>query len=134
MEFELNASILPCEGAGGIKLGSIVSDLFLDTLNAANLIEHRSAETNMYRFDSISLFVSNRRIIQIAVYNKYIGKLDNYIHIGMPKQQVEQQYGMFKLDDEDNLVLADISGVCFEYNVNSAESEITEIFLYQCCD
>jgi hypothetical protein len=54
-------------------------------------------------------------VSQIGVYEDYQGALNNHIRIGSPIADVQEFFRReVKEDDEDNLVLVDCPGFCFE--------------------
>jgi len=131
MKFDLNAPILPSMGAAGISLGASITELTQkNNFLSDNYFKRLESDYIVYRFESVTLWTTDSLVSQISVHNKYRGKLLNDIHIGIPKSSVEKKYGSFVLDIEDNLIIGSINGVCFEFDVESAVGEITEIFVY----
>ncbi len=84
----------------------------------------------MYRSASVDVWVRDGRIAQIMVHGAYRGHLPGQVGLGMPLHEVRARLGDTCLDDEDNVVVQAIAGVCIEYDVDSPVSELTEIYIF----
>jgi hypothetical protein len=121
-ELDLAAPILPGEGAAGLRIGTRIPDLPAALLSRFTI--HRrvnscvpNAVLTTYRADGITLYVENRVIDQIAVSGAYHGALSGphgSIGVGSTVAEVEQRIGTVVGDDEGNLSIAGISGLCFD--------------------
>ena len=121
-DLDLAAPILPGEGAAGLHVGTRITDLPAELL--ARFSVHRrvnpcvpNAVVTTYRAEGITLFVENRVIDQIAVYGPYHGTLRGprgSIGVGSTVAEVEQRVGPVVEDDEDNLSIEGVTGLCFE--------------------
>lgn len=116
---DLDAPIIPGEGAAGIRVGSRIAELPADVL-ARFSVERRvnpclpNAVLTLYRSDAVTLTVENRVIDQIEMHGDYRGRLRGAVGIGSTVAEVEARIGPVIKDGEDNLSIHDISGLCFE--------------------
>jgi hypothetical protein len=131
---DLYAPIVPGKATGGIRLNQDIQEI-LDAegevfVLAASKTIHGNPEYTVYRSESIDLWVHGNAITQIAVHGNYKGKLLEAIGVGTPLDEVVKLVGPLVLDDEDNVVPEKIGGICFEYDVSSKQSPITDIFIF----
>lgn len=119
---DLSAPILPGVGAAGLRLGTRVTDLPADLL--AQFTLHRqvsscvpNAVETTYRTSAVTLYVENRVIYQIALTGAYQGALTGphgAISLGATIADAEQRLGPVVFDDQDNLTVAGITGLCLD--------------------
>lgn len=121
-DLDLDAPILPGKGAAGLRVGARITTLPAELL--ARFTIHRcvnscvpNAVITTYRVDGVTLYVSDRVIDQIAVSTGYRGALNGphgSISIGSTVAEVAARIGAVIEDDDDNLRIAGLSGLCFE--------------------
>src|SRR5262252_5964147 len=107
-----DAPILPGVGAGGFCVGARLFELPREVLARFSIVERcvnpclPNAVTTLYRSESVTLFVENRVLHQVAVHGGYRGKLFDVIGIGSAVSAVEARIGHVVEDDEDSLSIA----------------------------
>lgn len=125
--FSLDAPIIPGKRAAGIAINAdfhlVTRDLQIDfSVDDSNPIRYHSP--------NVDIWLHNNRINQIMVHGEYKGKFMERITIGTPLDTLKE-IGNLALDREDNLVIVEYPGICFEYDVGSPDSPITEIYVFQ---
>ena len=99
---DLNAPILPCEGMGGIKLNTHISDYYeiikkvtkKPSLLGNFLIRYELEDTVDLWFN-----ILNGKLFKITALKNYSGKLFKEICIGMPIETVLELEPSFVYDD-----------------------------------
>ncbi|MDC3250178.1 hypothetical protein OAU52_00955 [bacterium] len=137
MKIDNNAPIIPGISAAGISIGQTIheilksnSDFELDTI----------ADTSLYNFENICLWVVGERVTQISIFNEYQGQINKQIGINSTIEDVQKEMGPISEDEDDNFITAKVPGWCFEtddWNTDSDEPEfeknldieISEIFI-----
>jgi hypothetical protein len=117
---DLNAPIVPGVSAAGFHIGQFIepnssmgSVFVLESIH--NPYVHSSDGAHYrYRSDSVDLWTTSNAIQQIGVHGAYHGKLLGQITLGMTIDDIERFIGPCMVDDEDNLAITDIGGLCFD--------------------
>ena len=128
--------IIPGKSAAGILLGDQIESIA--GLHAHQPVE-RFHEIEKYTFEAVTIWVKNGLVEQVGVRAPYSGKLSSGIGIGSRIDDVQRTLGDVTEDEDDNLVVVNSSGWCFETEpwptpiagLNS-ESRISEIFVFAC--
>lgn len=110
--FNLEAEIVPGQSAAGICLGDTIEGILnqIEPLNIVNL-----TGGIRYEFGPISLWVDpGNKIKQIGLYEGYRGTISNKIRVGSTLRDIQENFGKVFEDEEDNLVVEDFPGWCFE--------------------
>ena len=135
---DLDAAIIPGRGAAGIAVGAPVSDLELHGASPVQLHDGVS----VYDLGPVRIWTRNGVVDQIGVQASYIGSIgQSGIRIGSTLQNVAEALGPVLEDDEDNLVVEGVPGICFETEQwrggpgretvdNNLDAKITEIFVF----
>ncbi len=116
---DTSASIIPGQSAAGIALGSSITSVVADYETSFSMEEVKgvlaipTSPLVRYRSEMVDLWAANGQIIQIMVHGKYVGKLQQTIGLGSTLAEVETQIGPVEEDEEDNLVISSLPGVCF---------------------
>jgi len=116
---DLDAPIVPGEGAAGLRVGARVADL-PPTALASFAVERRvnpclpNAVLTVYRSPAVTLTVENRVIDQIAVHGGYRGALAGDVRVGCSLAEAEARLGPVAADDLGQLVVRDLPGLRFE--------------------
>lgn len=137
IRIDLDAPIFPCEAAAGIHIGDDVRKLlaFATPDEVSKLTEF-----TIFRFGPVKVWSSSHLVTQIGVYSGYRGTLSNRIGLGSTIGDVERFYGRKVIeDDDDNLIVADSPGWCFETEEwlgnhsieENVSRRITEIFVFK---
>jgi hypothetical protein len=107
-----NAPIVPGKSAAGISIGDGISELLA---TAPTLSRAKLSGTETYDLGAIKVWADDGVITQICVCSGYGGVLEPGIRIGSTIAEVEKGFGRSVVeDDEDNLVVPDSPGWCFE--------------------
>ncbi|HET9914930.1 MAG TPA: hypothetical protein VFQ13_23780 [Anaerolineales bacterium] len=133
--FELNAPIIPGKSAAGVSLGQSIKPIL--PANLPTSVEQLS-KSEKFSFGSVELWVEDGRVIQIGVRAGYEGTLHSTIGIGSTIAEVQSAIGEVIEDDEDNLVVPNEDGWCFETEVwqngekveDNLSSRISAILVY----
>ena len=117
-------------GAGGITLGESIQDVVLKFPNVfIKKKQFDDDKTGLWGSKNIDLWVENNsRVNQIRVKNNYQGLLLTTISLGDTVDKLESTLGKLILDANDDLVIRDLKGICFEYDLNS--KVLTEMYIY----
>lgn len=139
MKIDNNAPIIPGKSAGGISIGSSI----LQIINSNTHFEKDIiADTTLYNFENICLWVVLNEVTQISVFNEYKGLIANQIGIHSTINQVQNHMGKISEDEDYNFITPSTPGWCFEtddWNTDSDEPEfdknlnieISEIFIQE---
>ncbi len=133
--FELNAPIIPSKSAAGISLGQSIETVL--HANSPSSVCSLSKSEKL-SFDSVDLWVKDGRVTQIGVKSRYEGTIHSTIGIGSTIAEVQSAIGEVILDDEDNLVVSNEDGWCFETEAwqngmkieDNLSARISTIFVY----
>jgi hypothetical protein len=134
---DLGASIEPGRSAAGLSIGESVAGV-------PEIAESmpKPLGNGLVRFDlgPVSLWVTDGVISQIAVRQGYTGRiLGTTIGLGSSLQEVQDRFGVVTEDDEDNLVVAQMPGLCFETQTwrgtpkvveRNCDAKLTGIFIF----
>ena len=135
---DLNASIEPGKAAAGLALGDPVATLS----QAGQLARHQLGDGHeLLDFGSVRVWAKDGVIDQIGVLGGYTGRVGGTaIGIGSTIQQVVDAIGAVVEDDEDNLTVPAVAGLCFETEVwrdggrgtveENLDAKLTEIFVF----
>jgi hypothetical protein len=117
---DIGAPIIPGHSAAGIQLGSPIEEI-LKELQTAFISEEvrnpffpHTPVITRYRSAMVDLWVKEGIIDQIMVHSGYRGKIMNSIGVGSTMMDIEMQIGAWEEDEEDNLVIRNLPGLCFE--------------------
>jgi len=112
-----DAPILPGKGAAGLILGEQIETLlakYPDVFGAEEIVNpYVAVNVTRYRSPSVSLWEENGHVFQVMVHGDYRGKLDCQIGLGSTIADIQSFCGQCAEDDEDNLTIEGISGLCF---------------------
>ncbi len=133
--FDLNASIIPGKSAAGVRVGQPIKDILARQSPEAVVELHGC---NKYQFGSVHLWVKDEKISQIGLYAGYQGRLREAISIGSTIAEVKNLLGKVEEDEDDNLVVAGMSGWCFEteewlegrQSIQNPNARISEIYVF----
>ena len=114
----LNAPIVPGVSAAGFHIGQFIERSGpIGTPFVREPVHNaldRPSNSVRYCSESVDLWVDNSVIQQIGVHGVYRGKLLGQIALGMTIDDVERLIGPCTEDDEDNLAIAGVEGLCFD--------------------
>jgi hypothetical protein len=116
----LEAPIVPGESVAGIQLGSPIEEILKEqethfiSEEIVNPLVPSPTALWRYRSATVDLWVREGIVDQIMVCNGYRGKLMGKIGLGSTIADIEMQIGAWEEDEEDNLVIRDLPGLCFE--------------------
>jgi hypothetical protein len=115
---DLDAPILPGRGAAGLMLGDQIESVLAecpDVFDAEEIVNpYTPVNTTRYRSPSVSLLEENGQVVQIMIHGNYRGKLDCQIGLGSTIADIQNLCGQCAEDDEDNLTIEGLSGLCFD--------------------
>lgn len=127
------ADIIPGVGAGGYLIGmpwlldcKLVSvEYLLDGLSKVNL-------------GCVSIWLLDGKVYQIGVGDGYLGKVNGgRVGVGSTLADVMSECGELDVDCEDNIVLRDVGGICFETEawegsqlMDNLHALVTEIYVF----
>ena len=136
---DLHATIEPGKTAAGLSIGESVTGL---PEAAVATRSSRGAEIELFDFGPVRVWVKDGVIYQIGVRHGYSGHVGGTtIGIGSSIQQVRDVLGPVFEDNEDNLVVAQVPGLCFETEAwrgdpgretveENLDAKLTEIFVF----
>jgi hypothetical protein len=127
----LCAPILPGQGAASIILGTDGQEILSHTTVEFQAEEIGQSGLVRYRSANVDLWVKNGLVEQILVHGQYSGLLLQKIRLSSTIDEVRRLHGPVSLDDEDNLVIERVPGLCFEIDVHQYSSPITEIYVFR---
>ena len=109
---DVDAPIVPGKSAAGVLIGSAVREL-LATVDAQSTT--KLPEVEEYDFGTVKVWTRDGVIDQVGVYSGYRGVLQPGIRLGSTIADVEESFGCsVQEDEEDNLVVPNSPGWCFE--------------------
>ena len=109
---DLDAAIEPGKAAAGLSIGDPVAGLPEATGSMRSRLDDG---VELLDFGPVCVWVKNGVIDQIGVRRGYAGYVrGTTIGIGSSIQQVRDVLGPVVEDDEDNLIVAQVPGLCFE--------------------
>jgi hypothetical protein len=109
--FDLNAPIIPGKSAAGLSIGQEV----VPTMVFSHPIKTIALNDQMKIIsDCVTLWIKNNKITQIGVSGKYHGRINDVIGIGSSINEVQRVLGQVIEGEEDNLIVPNIPGWCFE--------------------
>ncbi|HEX3271593.1 MAG TPA: hypothetical protein VHR15_13170 [Ktedonobacterales bacterium] len=117
---DLSAPIIPGVSAAGFYIGQFVEPngpmavMFVSEPIHNPYVRSSDGVHYRYRSNLVDLWVTNSVIRQIGVHGMYRGKLLDQITLGMTIEDIERLIGPCIEDDEDNLAIAGVAGLCFE--------------------
>ena len=132
----LNATIEPGKAAAGLSIGG--------PLPAAVGYTRTQLEDggDLLDFGPVCVWIKNGVVDQIAVRRGYSGHIQGTtIGIGSSIQEVQVMLGTLVEDDGDNLIVAQVPGLCFETEAwrgepgketieDNLDAKLTEIFVF----
>jgi len=108
---DLHATIVPGRTAAGIVVGTPVSELDLAGASFAQLQDGIS----VCHLGPVRVWIRNGVVDQVGVQGAYSGSIERSgIRIGNTLRDVVEALGPIFEDDEDNLVVRGVPGICFE--------------------
>jgi len=119
LRINLDAPIMPGEGAAGLRVGHELGD-YVDSTGAlfrAEQLHNKFVELKdhwVLRSFSVRVWVESGIITQISVRGGYRGSVHGRLRLGDMVGKVASEMGVVGEDDEDNLVCANLPGLCFE--------------------
>jgi hypothetical protein len=133
---DIDAPIVPGKSAAGLSIGGLVSELLV-TVRPRSTTTLSSGER--HDLGAIRVWAKEGVITQIGVYSGCWGVLQPGIRIGSTIADVEDSFGSsVQEDEEDNLVVPDSPGWCFETEEwgmpqtisNNRNARIVSIFVF----
>jgi len=130
-----SAPIVPGKSAAGISIGGLVKEM-LTTATTRSTTNLSSGER--HDLGEIKVWAKHGVITQIGVYSGYLGVLEPGVRIGSTIAEVEECFGCsVEEDEEDNLVVPNSPGWCFETEQwatpqtvsNNRNAKITSIYV-----
>jgi hypothetical protein len=133
---DIDAPIVPGKSAAGFSIGSLVSDQLpaIRPQSTTNQSKHETHDLGI-----VKVWANGDVVYQIGVYSGYRGALPSGVGIGSTIADVEDFFGsLVQEDDEDNLVVPDSLGWCFETEEwgapqtvsNNRKARIVSIFVF----
>src|SRR6266566_2559700 len=116
---DIEAPIVPGEGAAGIQVGLPIEEVLKGQethFTSEEVVNHLVPFPIITRYRSamVDLWAREGIVDQIMVHSGYRGKLMDKIGLGSTIADIEAQIGAWEEDEEDNLVIRDLPGMCFE--------------------
>ena len=137
MKINLQAPIIPGESIGSIKVKTNINQVEnFNSFEQERVINKYFPDLDLiiYKTDSVSFWVKKGFITQIMAHGNYEGKLFDLIGIGSTINDIEKLIDPVDEDNEDNLIIEGIKGLCFEVRLppdNDLNSTpIAEIFVF----
>jgi hypothetical protein len=136
----MDADIIPGTGAANLRLGTAISAVLQDygaVFRADVLYDALGRPSgHRYRSSSVDLRSHDGTIAQIMVHGTYRGRLARAIGLGSTIADVEAAIGPCAEDDEDNLIITNLPGICFEIGATYADPDgrhapIVEIYVFR---
>lgn len=135
---DLDAAIIPGRQAAGIAVGAPVSDVELKGASPMQLGDGVS----VYDLGAVKVWTRNGVVDQIGVRASYAGLIgESGIGIGSKLREVAEALGPVLENDEDDLVVQGMPGICFETEQwrggpggetvdENLDAKVTEIFVF----
>ncbi len=117
---DITAPIIPGQSAAGIRVGTaideVVQRLELDFTVEQIINPYVTLDPPAYRYRSamVDLWVREGMIDQVMLHDGYRGKLMGKIGLGSTIADIEEMVGLWEEDEEDNLIIRGVPGLCFE--------------------
>lgn len=136
--FDLRAPIEPGKSAAGLTIGDAVAKVSQTGCSTSRKLANGF---EMLDLGPIRVWARGGVIDQIGVRGEYRGHLSGTtIGIGSTIQQVQDAIGPVLEDDEDNLIVAQLPGICFETETwrggkrveENLDAKLTDIFVFAC--
>jgi hypothetical protein len=122
LNIDLDAPIVPGQSAAGLIIGSDVTPV-LGGAQADNV--ENLAGITVYDFGPVRVWCSGMTIDQVGVRAGYRGYLNGSIRIGDSVSDVERLFcRQVQEDDEDNLVVPEFPGWCFETEIWAKDQQL----------
>ena len=132
----LRQPIEPGKGAAGLSIGDSVA-----RLSQAGCQQKRALRDGLELLDfgPVRVWARGGMICQIGVRGEYSGHVQGTeVGIGSPIQEVIDAIGPVVEDDEDNLIVVQLPGLCFETETwhgdhtveENLNAKLTEIFVF----
>jgi hypothetical protein len=140
MVLNMEADIIPGTGAAGLRLGTAISAVLQDygAVFSADVLYDALGRPSghRYRSSSVDLWSHDGTMAQIMVQGTYRGRLARVIGLGATIADVEAAIGPCAEDDEDNLIITTLPGVCLEISATYADpawrhAPIVEIYVFR---
>ncbi len=133
---DLNAPITPGCSAAGLGLGDPV-----DQIGRQPLKRERRGRYELLNYGSVVVWLHAERIAQIGVSGGYRGLLRGTIGIGSTIREIGDALGSVTEDEQDNLVVDGLPGLCFETEKwrgmpgretveGNLDARVTEIYVF----
>lgn len=127
MVLDLDADIIPGAGAAGLRLGTAIGTV-LQAHGAVFTAEAlydalRRPSGHRYHSPSVDLWSHDGTIAQIMVHGNHRGRVAHAIGLGSTIADVETAIGPCAADDEDNLIVTTLPGICFEIGATYADPD-----------
>jgi hypothetical protein len=139
MALDVDAAIIPGIAAAGLRLGAPIAPILQAAgavFAAEPLHDALSRPTGVrYRSASVDLWSHDGTIAHIMVHGDYQGRSAHSIGLGSTMADIEPVLGPCAEDDEGNLIVTNLSGVCFEIGATYADpgwrqAPIVEIYVF----
>jgi hypothetical protein len=117
---DIEAPIIPGHSAAGLQVGSPIEEILQEQEThfiSEEAMNHHLVSVPIitrYRSAMVDLWVKEGIIDQIMVHSGYRGKLMNSIGLGSTIMDIETPIGAWEEDEEDNLMIRKLPGLCFE--------------------
>lgn len=130
---DVAADIIPGVSAGGYLIGM---PWLLDyELMSVEFLLDGSSKVNL---GCVSIWLLGGKVCQIGVGDGYLGKVNGgRIGVGSTLADVMSECGELDVDCEDNIVLRDVEGICFETEawegsqlMDNLHALVTEIYVF----
>jgi hypothetical protein len=131
---DLNAAILPNEGAAGIKLGTPIREVLAVSIIVFSAMKTLHKRRMVYKSESVDLWTQDGIVEAIEVYGNYAGKLAGEIGIGTPIRCVDDVLGKVIENEYDDLEIEGLQGINFEIDARLSTSPITHMYIFHSSD
>ena len=134
---KLDAPIVPGHSAAGISLGDDIRNILLQ---ATPFTIRDWSQGKCYQFGSVIVWANiEGKVQQIGLFPGYTGKIAETIGIGSTMGEIIASLGVVVEDEEDNLVIQGVSGLCFESSewllskstTLDPSARVTDIFIFE---
>jgi hypothetical protein len=142
MKLDLDAPIVPGISAAGILLGALLTAVL--ATNAGVFQADRAVDQDFqpggiwYRSPDVDFWAAadSGEVLQIMVHGGYRGWVLDHIGLGSTVADIESTVGPCGEDDEDNLTIMGLPGLCFEIDgrlaaPNWRHAPIIRFFVYR---